>query len=109
MRGLSLYDALDLCELIAKAKPGKYERAAIRWHGRLELEAGTLQLSESMTTPPGAPPRPGTPWIPADRQRPPPLRDRTTVTDWAMHLDSRPPDDDVLEVLAAVTDVAGSD
>jgi hypothetical protein len=35
MGGLSLYDALDLCELIAKAKPGKYERAAIRWHGRV--------------------------------------------------------------------------
>jgi hypothetical protein len=49
MRGLSLYDALDLCELIAKAKPGKFERAALRWHGRLELEAGTLQLHESMT------------------------------------------------------------
>jgi hypothetical protein len=39
-RGLSLDEALDLCELIAKAKPGKSERAAIRWHGRLCLRRG---------------------------------------------------------------------
>jgi hypothetical protein len=47
IRGLSLYDALDLCELIARAKPEKYDRAAVRWHGRLELEATTLTLSEA--------------------------------------------------------------
>jgi len=49
MHGLSLYDALDLCVLIAKEKPGKFERAAVRWHGRLELEAGILTLRESLT------------------------------------------------------------
>ena len=39
---VSLYDALDLCALIAEQKPERPERAAIRWHGRLELEASTL-------------------------------------------------------------------
>jgi hypothetical protein len=28
---LSLYDALILCELMAKADPARYERAALRW------------------------------------------------------------------------------
>jgi hypothetical protein len=33
--------------LIAEAKPERLERAAVRWHGRLELEAVTLTLAES--------------------------------------------------------------
>jgi hypothetical protein len=31
MGGLSLADALMLCELLAKADPSRYERAALRW------------------------------------------------------------------------------
>jgi hypothetical protein len=31
MGGLSLFDALLLCELLAKADPARYERAALRW------------------------------------------------------------------------------
>ena len=31
MGGLSLADALLLCELLAKADPKRYERAALRW------------------------------------------------------------------------------
>jgi hypothetical protein len=47
MRGLSLYDALDLVALIAREKPERLERAAIRWHGWLELEAHVLTVAES--------------------------------------------------------------
>jgi len=42
MRGLSLCDALDLITLMARVRPDRLERAAIRWHGRLEIEATTL-------------------------------------------------------------------
>lgn len=35
MGGLSLLDALTLCELLAKADPARYERAALRWLQRL--------------------------------------------------------------------------
>jgi hypothetical protein len=31
MGGLSLADALMLCELLAKTDPARYERAALRW------------------------------------------------------------------------------
>jgi hypothetical protein len=31
MGGLSLADALSLCELLAAAEPKRYERAALRW------------------------------------------------------------------------------
>jgi hypothetical protein len=31
MGGLSLADALSLCELLAKADPTRFERAALRW------------------------------------------------------------------------------
>jgi hypothetical protein len=31
MGGLSLADALTLCELLAKVDPARYERAALRW------------------------------------------------------------------------------
>lgn len=47
LRGLSLHDALDLVVLIARVRPDRLERAAIRWHGRLEIEAPTLTLAES--------------------------------------------------------------
>jgi hypothetical protein len=31
MGGLSLEDALSLCDLLASLDPGRYERAALRW------------------------------------------------------------------------------
>ena len=47
LRGVSLLDALDYLELLAEQRPAKLEQAALRWHGRLELEAGVLTLAES--------------------------------------------------------------
>jgi hypothetical protein len=46
-RGLSLADALELVVLIAAQRPDRLERAAIRWHGRLEVELPMLTLAES--------------------------------------------------------------
>jgi hypothetical protein len=45
--GVSLLDALDYLDLLAEQKPAKLEQAALRWHGRLELEANMLTLPES--------------------------------------------------------------
>lgn len=47
MRGLSLIDALELVILIAAVRPDRLERAAVRWHGRLEVEVPKLTLAES--------------------------------------------------------------
>jgi hypothetical protein len=47
MGWLSLADALAFCELVAEAQPQRFERVAIRWHGRLELEASSLGLGEA--------------------------------------------------------------
>jgi hypothetical protein len=44
---LSLLDALAYLELLHAASSPKLERAAIRWHGRLETEAQKLTLAES--------------------------------------------------------------
>jgi hypothetical protein len=44
---LNLADALALAALIAGDDPKRYGRAAVRWHGRFELEAKALELSES--------------------------------------------------------------
>jgi hypothetical protein len=44
---VSLADALSYLDLLAELKPEKVERAAIRWHGRLETEAPFLTLAES--------------------------------------------------------------
>jgi hypothetical protein len=44
---VALLDALDYLALLSHARPDRFDRAAIRWHGRLELEAGTLTLAES--------------------------------------------------------------
>jgi hypothetical protein len=38
MGALSLADALLLCELLAKADPSRYERAALRWLQRFIVE-----------------------------------------------------------------------
>ena len=46
MRTLSLLDALDYLYLLADVKPEKLEQAALRWHGRLELEASMMTLAE---------------------------------------------------------------
>jgi hypothetical protein len=47
MGGLSLIDALDYVVLLAELQPARAPAAAIRWHGRLELESATLSLTES--------------------------------------------------------------
>jgi hypothetical protein len=44
---VSLEDALGYLDLLAEQKPEKLERAAVRWHGRLEAEATMLTLGES--------------------------------------------------------------
>src|SRR5262245_61110013 len=44
---LQLVDALGLAVLIARDDPARYDRAAVRWHGRLELEAKRLSVAES--------------------------------------------------------------
>ena len=46
-RAISLVDALGHLDLLAEQKPEKLERAAVRWHGRLETEATFLSLAES--------------------------------------------------------------
>jgi hypothetical protein len=43
----SLMLALDYVILLAELQPAKAKTAALRWHGRLELEAPTLTLAES--------------------------------------------------------------
>jgi hypothetical protein len=45
--GLALADALEYLVLLAELRPERAEPAALRWHGRLELEAAALTLSES--------------------------------------------------------------
>jgi hypothetical protein len=47
LRSLSLADALALTALIAKEDPARDGRAAVRWHGRFELEVRGLELAES--------------------------------------------------------------
>jgi hypothetical protein len=39
--------ALEYVILLAELQPAKAKAAALRWHGRLELEAPTLTLAES--------------------------------------------------------------
>ena len=43
----SLLDALDYLDLLAEVRPQKLEAAAIRWHGRLEIEASAITLAKS--------------------------------------------------------------
>src|SRR5437763_16576863 len=47
MGTLSLLDALGYLDLLAEVRPETLERAAVRWHGRLETESATLPLAES--------------------------------------------------------------
>jgi hypothetical protein len=43
----TLLELLDYVVLLAELRPEKAERAAVRWHGRLETEATFLSLVES--------------------------------------------------------------
>lgn len=45
--GLSLIDALDYVLLLAELRPERAAAAAVRWHGRLEMESAGLTLTES--------------------------------------------------------------
>jgi hypothetical protein len=45
MRDPSLAVALDYLELLADVKPEKLEPAAVRGHGRLEVEAASMTLA----------------------------------------------------------------
>ena len=47
LRTPALEAALSYLALLAEVKPEKLERAAVRWHGRLETEATFLSLAES--------------------------------------------------------------
>ena len=47
MRDPSLLVLVDYLELLADVRPDKFDRAAVRWHGRLELETPTLTVAES--------------------------------------------------------------
>jgi hypothetical protein len=44
---LPLGSALALTALIAEVAPQRFERAAVRWHGRLALEVPGLTIAES--------------------------------------------------------------
>jgi hypothetical protein len=56
LRGLALDDALDLVALIARSRPDRLERAAIRWHGRL---GSSLRRSRSRSLSSHSRPWPG--------------------------------------------------
>ena len=47
MGGLALGDALDYLVLLAQLRPDRAQPAALRWHGRLEVESPVLTLVES--------------------------------------------------------------
>jgi hypothetical protein len=47
MRDPSLLVLVDYLELLADVRPDKFDRAAVRWHGRLEHESAVLTIAES--------------------------------------------------------------
>lgn len=47
MRDPSLLVLVDYLELLADVRPDNFDRAAVRWHGRLELESAVLTIAES--------------------------------------------------------------
>ena len=47
MRDPSLLVLIDYLELLSDIRPDKFDRAAVKWHGRLELEATVLTIAES--------------------------------------------------------------
>jgi hypothetical protein len=46
LRHGSLTDALELCLLLCEREPRRYERAALRWHGRYCREVEGVSLDE---------------------------------------------------------------
>jgi hypothetical protein len=44
---VGLADALALCVLLAEKEPERFNRAAVRWHGRYALELSGVTLAES--------------------------------------------------------------
>jgi hypothetical protein len=46
LRSVSLTDALELCLLTCEREPRRYERAALRWHGRYCKEVEGVSLDE---------------------------------------------------------------
>lgn len=47
MGSVSLLEALDYLELLAELKPERVPAAAVRWHGRFELEAALVTMGEA--------------------------------------------------------------
>jgi hypothetical protein len=47
LRSVSLTDALELCLLLCEREPRRYERAALRWHGRYCREVDGVSLDEA--------------------------------------------------------------
>ena len=45
--GLSLVDALDYLVLLTEHRPERAQPAALRWHGRFEIESTAITLAES--------------------------------------------------------------
>lgn len=45
---VGLVEALELCLLIANREPAKYERAALRWHGRYCRETRGVTFDEGV-------------------------------------------------------------
>jgi hypothetical protein len=50
MGGLSVADALSLCELLANTDPACYERAALRWLQRFIDEGSARAIADAMRT-----------------------------------------------------------
>jgi hypothetical protein len=44
---LNLQDALEFCDLLARLAPDRFERAALRWHGRWTTEAKPASIAEA--------------------------------------------------------------
>jgi hypothetical protein len=44
---MTLADALALCVLLAEKDPRRFDRAAVRWHGRYVMETQGVLLGES--------------------------------------------------------------
>jgi hypothetical protein len=47
MPHVGLVEALELCLLLCAAEPQRYERAALRWHGRFCAEVRGIELDEA--------------------------------------------------------------
>ena len=47
LRSVSLTYALELCLLLCEGEPRRYERAALRWHGRFCREVDGVSLDEA--------------------------------------------------------------